>query len=57
MGTRLIYSLGELGPDAAEAIPILERFTTDPRLPLLAFQKNAQEAIDKIKQRDSDTQP
>jgi hypothetical protein len=57
MGTRLIYSLGELGPDAAEAIPILERFTTDPRLPLLAFQKNAQEAIDKTKQRDSDTQP
>lgn len=50
IGRSLIYQLGELGPDAAEALPILERFTTDPRLPLLAFQKNAQEAIDKIKQ-------
>ena len=35
-------------------MPILERFTTDPRLPLLAFQKNAQGAIDKIN-RDKET--
>jgi hypothetical protein len=52
MGQRLIYELGELGPDAAKAIPILERFTTDTRLPLRAFQKNAQDAIDKINQHD-----
>jgi hypothetical protein len=53
MGTRLIYSLGELGPDARAALPILERFTTDARLPLAGFQKDAQEAINKIKVRDS----
>ena len=52
MGTRLIYSLGELGPDAQEALPILERFTTDPRLPLRAFQKDAQDAINKIASRE-----
>lgn len=49
MGHRLIHELGELGPDAAEALPVLERFTTDSRLPLSAYQKHAQEAIDKIR--------
>jgi hypothetical protein len=50
MGTRLIYALGELGADAEEALPVLERFTSDPRLPLRAFQADAQNAINKIKQ-------
>jgi hypothetical protein len=49
VGQQLILKLGKLGPDSAEALPLLERFTTDSRLPLQAFQKNAQEAIDKIK--------
>jgi hypothetical protein len=57
MGTRLIFSLGELGPDAQAALPILERFTTDPRLPLTGFQKVAQEAINKIKTHDSKKSP
>jgi hypothetical protein len=57
MGTRLIYSLGGLGPDAKQALPVLERFASDPRLPLPGFQKDAQEAINKIKARASKKVP
>ena len=48
VGSSIMFRLASLGPEAKAALPILERFATDPRLPGL-FQPDAKNAIEKIK--------
>ena len=45
----IIYEFGQMGSAAKEALPVLERFATDPKLPVPGFQPDAKEAIRKIK--------
>jgi hypothetical protein len=49
VGTSIMYRLGSLGPDAEAALPVLERFAIDPRLPVPSFQPDAKKAIEKIR--------
>jgi hypothetical protein len=49
VASSIIYVLGNLGPDATDALPTLQRLATDPRLPLPGFRPDAEAAIKKIK--------
>jgi hypothetical protein len=45
----LIYTIGTLGPEASDAIPVLEQLASHPRFPLSkTLQKYAQDALTKI---------
>lgn len=56
--SAFIYTLAELGAQAQDALPILERMATKPRYPLsTTLQEAAQKAVDKIKQNPPSDSP